>query len=261
MFADCGYGPTLDMTTTGNNGDEVFSGTASATANENVWKVAVAETMTNYMRDMYQCSTDTQTTCTTATTGVAQAGLNDTITVNDSGGPGVYNINYIFSLNGSLASSNNSLFNAQFCTDVFMPQGVGTATSSCLSPSQTVPSTVTLTYSQLSFGAPITPTIDILALLNLAPIPHSQVGGSNDTVFSANANVSFGDTIQLTSVLITDSNGAPIPGVTINSQAGVNYPLDPANVAAIPEPATAAELGAALALSGLWIGTRRPRNT
>jgi hypothetical protein len=243
-FNDCSFTGSASVTTPGPSGDQIFDGTAFADAQPGVWKVAYDLTVSNYMRDMYQYSSTTTTNQTVPTTAVAGAELTDTLTVSRAGGPGVYNLSYIFSLDGTLTSTNQSLFSASFCVSLFLPEGTGTATSICLSPGQTVPSTFTLTYSDLPFGGPVDPTLFIEALGDIAPLDPSQVGTPIDTIINGAMHVNFGSTVHLNDVLITDSNGDPIPGVQISSSTGITYPLDSANVA--PEPGW-------LALPGLGV--------
>src|SRR5262249_25427564 len=172
------------------------------------------------------------------------------------GGPGVYSLSYIFSVDGTLTSSDPSLFNASFCVSLGLPQGVGTVTSKCVNPGQSVPSTFVLTYAQLPFGGPVNPTITISAFGNVNPIAVSQVGTSADTIINGEVHVHFGSTVHLTDVLVTDANGSPIPGVTIDSQGGFIYPLDAAN--STPEPGGLAAAGLAC-LMALGIARRRAR--
>jgi hypothetical protein len=196
------------------------------------------------MRDMYQWSLNPDgSICCVATTAAATAQLTDTLTVNDTGGPGVYSLSYIFSLDGTLDSSDESLFQPSFCTSIFLPQGVGTETSYCLSPGQTVPSSFTLTYADLPFGQPIDPTLLISAYGLIYPIDPDQVGGPDDTIINGNMNVDFGSTVTLTDLLVTDANGNPIPDVTLSSADGYTYPVDPSNSLATPEPAWLAPIG------------------
>jgi hypothetical protein len=115
----------------------------------------------------------------------------------------------------------------------------------CLHPGQTIPGTFTLTYSNLPFGAPITPTLRIAAFGNIQPIFWGEVGTPTDTIINGSLNIDFGSTVTLTSLLVTDANGHPIPSVTISSQDGVDYPLDPSNV--VPEPASFALLSTVVA--------------
>jgi hypothetical protein len=176
--------------------------------------------------------------------------MTDTDTVTAAGGPGVFSLSYIFSVNGTLSSST-APFGATFCTSLSLPQGVGTVTSFCRSPGQTIPSSFTLTYSQLPFGGPITPTLEILADGFLIPLFPNQVGTSADTIVNGALSVQFGSTVTLTSILVTDSNNNPIPGITFSSQGGFAFPLAAANQ--VPEPAWLLPLG----LAGLFLLGRR----
>ena len=223
--ADCTSTGSANVVTSGPHGDQTFVGSASAVATPGVWKVSADISLTNYMRDMYQCSTTSSSTCTWPTQAVAGAEMSDSITVNDNGGPGVYSLSYIFSLDGTLTASDQSDFSANFCASVFIPEGVATSTSYCLAPGQTVPDAFTLTYSDLQFGAPVTPTITVEALGVVFGLDPILVGTADDTILNADVNVDFASTVELTSVLITDANGTPIPGVTISS--GEGYRVSP----------------------------------
>lgn len=235
-YADCSKSNpgSLDVVTPGASGDQTFIGSASAQASPGTWHVAAYADLTNYMRDMYLWSSTSTNSEVEPTTVDATAGMSDTLTVSSAGGPGVYSLNYIFSIEGTLTASDDSLFTAELCAVVSLPQGVGTVTSHCIFPGQPVPSTFMLTYSDLPFGGPVTPTVSINAIANVEALSSNQVGTSSDTVFNADVNIDFANTVQLTDVLVTDSNGNPIPGVSISSLNGYNYPLDTAN--AVPEP-------------------------
>ena len=254
--ADCTNSGSAAVMTPGANGNQFFAGSASAVATVGVWKVSTDVSLGNYMRDMYQCSTTASSTCTWPTQAVADAEMSDAITVNDSGGLGVYSLSYIFSLDGTLTATDQSDFSASFCASVSMPEGVGTVTSYCLSPGQTTPSQFTLTYSQLPFGQAVTPTINVEALGIVFGLDPSLVGTADDTIINANVDVDFGSTVELSSVLITDANGTPIPGVTISSQDGYTYPLNAANVAT-PEPGSLPALTLALAAMAFVLARRR----
>ncbi|HWF09927.1 MAG TPA: hypothetical protein VG297_15775 [Bryobacteraceae bacterium] len=120
-----------------------------------------------------------------------------------------------------------------------------------------MPTTFTLSYADLPFGGPIDPTIQMEAIALLTPIYPADVGTDIDTVISGSASAAFGSTIHLTDVLVTDANGNPIPGVTISSTSGFDYPLDSANLVA-PEPAGLPLVAMGiLAAAGLWKRFRR----
>jgi hypothetical protein len=105
-FADCGFDPsqqTIHQVTPNPNGgpDQVFDGSVSATA-------------------------------------AAVAGFTDTLDVTAAGGPGVYSLHYIFSVDGSLAATDESLLSAEFCAVLSLPEGTGTQTSTCSVSGQSV---------------------------------------------------------------------------------------------------------------------------
>ncbi len=236
-FADCsivGGSQTVNQSTPNPDGgpDQTFNATTKTIATADTWKVAIDLDVENYRRDMYQTSS-TPNGDSWPTTAVATAGFSDSLDVTSAGGPGVYSLSYIFSIDGSLSVSDPSLFDSSLCATLSLPQGTGTQTSTCISNGQTVPSTFTLTYADLAFGTgPITPTITISAYGGIQPIDP----GVDGTLFSGSLSADFGSTIQLTSILVTDANGNPIPGITLNSDSGFQYPLDPNNQVA-PEPA------------------------
>jgi hypothetical protein len=228
--------------------DQTFIGSASATATPDMWKVALDISLYYYRRDMFIMTEDCQPfggDCI-AGTGVASAETDDTITV--GGGTGVYSLSYIFSLDGTLNSSDSSALFPYFCTSLFIPAGQGIASYYCLYPGDSVANTFTLTYADLPFGGPVESVLNINAYIQATPMYIADEGTIGSDVVTADAHVNFGSTVHLDSVLITDSNGNPIPGVTISSASGYQYPLDPRNV--VPEPGCLAPLGL-LALAGL----------
>lgn len=235
---------TVNQTTPNPNGgaDQVFNATATAFASPDTWKVGVDMTLTNYQRSMYVWSSTSDEAQVIPTPGFAEAGFSDELTVNSAGGPGVYSLNYIFSLDGTLDSTDRSLFEPSFCAILSLPQGTGTQTSTCISALGTAPSTFTLTYADLPFGGPIDPTVTIFAEGVVEPLDHGQEGTAADTIISGSLHSDFGDTVTLSSLLVTDANGNPIPGITIDSQSGFDYPVAPGNLAT-PEPAGLAIAG------------------
>jgi hypothetical protein len=231
---------SLTVVTPGSNGNQTFTASGFAFASPTEWEVSTDLTLSNYLREMYQWS-QTSNGLEAPTTDDGSTYLSDTITVTAGGGPGVFSLSYIFSLDGTLTSSDPSLFSAQFCTSIDLPQGVGTVTSFCLQPGQTVPSTFTLTYADLPFNAPITPTLTIGAYGFVTPILPGQVATLGGSIINGGLDVDFGATVNLLSLLVTNSSGDPIPDVTISSLSGYNYPLSPLNQAT-PEPASLALL-------------------
>lgn len=223
---------SANVTTPSPSGDEVFVGSTFASATPAAWKVSVNASLTNYLRDMYQYSTNS--VGSVLTTAAAIAEFSDTVNVSAAGGPGVYSLSYIFSLDGTVMASDESDFYAELCVSLNLPQGSGTITSYCVQPGQTIPPSFMLTYSGLSFGTQITPTIKIEAHGGVNPLFPNQVGTAADTIVNASVDVDFASTVTLTSVLVTDSQGNAIPDVTFSSQSGAIYPLDSRNT--VPEP-------------------------
>lgn len=217
----------------GTSPDQVFRGTANATASYDTWRVKTTLDLTNYRRDNYIWTEDPEFV-SAATTGVAAAVTTDNVTV--SGGTGVYSLKYILSVEGALAT-NSPLLSSSFCVSVNMPQGVGVVTSYCANAGDTVPSVVELTVSNLSFEVAIEPTLTIAAYQFMQPLYASELPELGAQTVSVSGLVDFGSTVRLTSMLVTDTDGNAIPGLSISSASGFVYPLDPAN--AVPEPATA----------------------
>jgi hypothetical protein len=213
---------------------QVFDGSATATGTDDTWKVAVSLNLANYRRDMYVWTPSGGGGSSIATTGMAETRASDSITV--GGQNGFYSLHYIFSLDGTLSTTDPALFTPTFCTSVLLPQGVAANPAACASPGQTVPSTIDLSYDGLPFGLPIDPTIDIQATGLVTPIFAADIPSIGGSVMSGGLTVNFADTVHLQSLLVTDANGNPIRGVSIFSQEGITYPLDPRN-SAVPEPA------------------------
>jgi hypothetical protein len=119
---------------------------------------------------------------------------------------------------------------------------------------------VTLTYGSLTFGAPITPTLQMNILTSLDPLMPEEVDEplpdgttKGNVLVDGSSLVDYGATIHLQSLLITDASGNPIPGITV--KGGYTYPVDPRNLAGVvPVPSTLALMAFGLAAFGL----RRP---
>jgi len=239
--------------TTSNPGgaDQVYSGSASVTATTDAWHLDASATLTDYLQTMYQYTTISGVPFV-ASAADARAILTDGISV--SGGTGVYSLSYVFTLNGTVTASPDPDLTSSFCANLNLPQGqgIGQLTDTCVQAGQGVPPTFTLTYSGLAFGTTIDPTLTLDATVYT---PNQSPSGS--ALINGTASANFGDTVTLTDLLITDSNGNPIPGITLTSQDGNSYPLDPAN--AVPEPSVLVPLS----LVGLFVGLcsrRRFRN-
>jgi len=163
---------------------------------------------------------------------LAQATNTDSITV--SGGTGVYDINYVFSVAGSLSSNSPSL-TAEFCANLSLPQGTANLQTQCEQNGKSGQSlnTFTLSYAELFGSGPITTTLTLQAF-DYANGIYATAAPMGTPLISGTATANFGDTITLTDILITNADGAPIPGITLASADGYSYPLDSAN--AVPEP-------------------------
>jgi hypothetical protein len=210
------------------NPNQLYVGSASVTASTDAWHLDALAALTDYLQTMYQYTTISGVPFV-ANAADARAVLTDGITV--SGGTGVYSLSYVFSLDGTVTSSGDPDLTTSFCANLNLPQGqgIGQLTDTCVQAGQGVPPTFMLTYSGLAFGTTIDPTL----LLDAAVYTPNQ-SPSGSALINGSASAHFGDTVTLTDFLITDSNGNPIPGITLTSQDGYSYPLDAAN--AVPEP-------------------------
>ena len=179
--------------------------------------------------------------------------MTDGLTV--TGGTGVYSLSYVLSLDGMFTRSNELNYSL-FCAFLIMPTGAGSSTSYCASAGDPVAPTVTLTYTDLAFGDVIEPTLQMNVGGSLDSLYPTDVASMGEDLVTGGATADFGSTIHITDLLVTDSNGNPIPGVTVHSDSGYVYPLDPANGGtAVPEPGTIGLM--AVALLGLAQMRRR----
>jgi hypothetical protein len=81
------------------------------------------------------------------------------------------------------------------------------------------------------------------------PVDKRPPWGGNylDEPYNYSLTADFYTTVTLTDILVKDENGNPIPGVSITSDSGMSYPLDPSNSSAnVPEPTTMLLLGSGL---------------
>jgi hypothetical protein len=233
-------------------GDELgfqqyFDGTASAIATPDTWKLEVAVTFTDYQRQnyVYWPSVDGPFLLTMAS---ANARNTDDITV--SGGTGVYSLSYVFSLDG-LFSVDHSLLSAGFCAILSLP-GTAVVHYSCVTDtSGGVPTEFTLSYDDLPFDAPLVSTLFLYVYGGLSPIQIDSP--ESDALETVNGTVSaaFGSTIKLQKLVVSDPLGNPIPGLTVSSSSGFAYPVQNGALNPVPEPATVALAGAALAAFGM----------
>jgi hypothetical protein len=242
---------TVDRATDNPDDDakQMFFGTGRAIATPDTWRVEMSLDVSDYRRDMY-IWTESPTRGTSApTTAAFTADSTDSVTI--SGGTGVYSLHYIFSLDGLLASSDTNLITATFCGSLSIPTGTGSVTGFCRSFGQDVPGSFTLSYDDLPFGGPIEPTVSISVFGFIEAIYASDVAEIGAQTFSASASAEFGSTVRLTSLLVTDANGVPIAGLQVTSQSGFDYPVDPLNLAPVPEPSTLLLMACGLGLFGL----------
>ena len=244
---------TTSQTMDWSSGAQTFSGSASATAEPDTWRVAVSLGLGDYRRDSWVWAEAGGA----PTMGAAQAWTSDLITVR--GGAGNYSLSYILDLSGIVSSTAPDSLHASFCANLQIAQGVGDGFVYCLFPGQTLNSQVALSYKNLPFDAVITSTLYIAATGWFDPIYAADIPATGSQTVTGNLNVNFGSTVHLSSVLITDANGDPIQGVSIASGSGYQYPLDPRNAGAVPEPGTWLLVGCGLTLLVAW--ARHSQNT
>ena len=230
-----------------------FTSSETATASSNTWHLVATATLTNYPSSLFQYSevpngsggfipfaTDQ---------GLAQATLTDGIDV--TGGTGNYSISFVFSLEGTINNGGNPAFGSEFSANVSLSQGTpGIAQVSYCETvycnGSTIPSSFTLTYSNLTYGELSDLSLTFAALGYVIP-------GVSSGLLNGGFSSDFADTVKLTEVLVTDSTGKPVPGITLVSQDGYKYPLAPANT--VPEPSMLVPL----ALGGALVALRRGR--
>lgn len=283
-FSDCRTGSTASL----NWASEVlnpdnsvaftqhFMGSATSEATSNLWRVNFDVAMTDFLRSNYVWNWNEVSDSedprypgyySVPTMAYASATTTDQVTV--TGGVGVYSLAYVFSLDGSLFTSDDSLASPNFCASLFLP-GTPNATFSCLSAGNEVPQTFTISYKNLRMDEPLTASLTISAsgILNpLCPDDHTDCGfgptvsdaGNQQVTMNYAAN--FGSTVHLQKIVVTDDNGDPIPGLRFLSGNGYDYNVEGAQVAspsAVPEPSTLALAGLSVALAAF--GRRRSKN-
>ncbi len=188
---------------------------------------------------------------------LALGAISDSIIV--GGGTGVYTLNYVLSVDGTFSSDPE--FFGFFCGSLIVPQGQAGATSSfCANGGG---QSITLSFGNLQFGAPVTPTLQMNVLTSLNELLPDEVAALGDTLITGSSLVDYGSTVRLQNLLITDASGKPVSGVTIQSASGYTYALDPRNTASVPEPSTSVSM--ALGLVAIFALKRRsmtlPSNT
>ena len=222
-----------------------FTSSEAATASANTWHLDGSATLTNYPSSLFQYSyvPNGSGGFIPFVTNLSDAEATVTDGITAFGAQGNYTINFVFSLDGSL-SATGPAFGSAFAADLTLAGGTPTLPQvlfcqqvSCTDGS-VIPSTFTLTYSNLTFG--------VLNDLSLAFSASSYVNpGVASGLLTGGGSANFADTVQLNEILVTDANGNPIPGITLTSQDGYSYPLAPANT---PEPFMLLPLTAAAAL-------------
>jgi hypothetical protein len=233
-------------------GTQHFVGHASASATQDQWKTAVDVTVSDYRRDQYIWSPNANNPNSFHVPAAAGANATSTDQITITGGAGVYSLNFIFGIDGTLSSTDPNLFLAQVCAFLLLPEGVGTVTAYCQSGNRGPLDTgFTLTYADLPFAGPVDPTISINSSGLIEPIFAADVPTIGADVISGSLAASFGSTITLKYLLVTDADGTPIPNVSISSASGFAYPLAPANINAVPGPSTLLMVASGMALAGL----------
>ncbi|MDX2180693.1 MAG: PEP-CTERM sorting domain-containing protein [Bryobacteraceae bacterium] len=227
---------------------QYFEGTASAIATMDTWKFDMAFTLTDYQRQNYVSIPALYKGLPTSyifTMGYAGASNTDDITV--SGGTGVYSLSYVFSLDGMFEVDHPQL-SAGFCALLALADSE-TADFTCVGNWSEIPTTFTLTYDELLFDAPIVSTLGLYVYGLVSPLDVDSGADAFTETVTGTAKASFGSTIKLQKLVVSDPSGNPIPGLTVTSSSGFNYPVqNGANP--VPEPATVALAGAALLTFG-----------
>ncbi len=256
-----------------------FDGAASALATSDLWRLTMDVTLTDYKRSNYVWNWNDVADGPQApgyysvpTMAFVQASSTDEITI--EGGTGVYSLSYVFSLDGTLSTTDSGFVNPNFCASLYLP-GTQTASFGCKGPGDTIPTTFTLSYDDLLFGGPITPTLSLSlsGILNpLYPADQDPYGNpvfgqtlasNGDDTVSVNYTGQFGSTVKLQKVIVTDSNGNPIDNLTFKSKNGYQYNVEGATQ--VPFSGHVPEPGSMLLVLGGgaagWLASRRRRAT
>jgi hypothetical protein len=242
---------------------QVFIGSAAATATLDTYRLDTRLELQNYLRKNYVWSTgqgqNGNEYSFIYTPAVSIVTLTDEITV--TGGTGVYSLNYTLGLDG-LVSSDNGLLSAFLQVSLSLPEGVGQTTFFTFGPGDEVPSEITLTYDELPFGGPINPALSIFAVILPSPLTEAEVPDFGNDLITGTATVQFGATVTLKQLTATDPSGNLLSGLSLTSGSGFEYPTDPGNLnqQAVPEPGTFTLLAPIAALA-LLRAVRRGRRT
>lgn len=232
---------------------QVFLGDASVTATSDLFRLDTRLELQNYLRSNYVWQTGTgsngQPYDFVTTPAITYVTVTDTVTI--TGGEGVYSLNYILGLDGLITlDSPDGLMSAYIQISLAIPEGQGgTNTFFNFMAGDEIPSQITLSYDDLPFGGPITPTLSIFAIVLPSPLYEVDLAGLGNTLINGTGHVQFGSTITLQQLTATDASGALIPGLSLSSAEGFSYPTDPTNLAAVPEPNTLTLLAPLLLLT------------
>ena len=247
---------------------QVFLGDASATATSDTFRLDTRLELQNYLRSNYVWKTRTGANGQPINwiDGQALSSVLVTDTVTVTGGEGVYSLNYVLGLDGLITLDRlDGLMSAWIEISLAIPEGQsGTYTVFKFGYGDEIPSEITLSYDDLPFGGPVTPTLHIIAYIFPTPLWKTELAELGNTLFNGTSHVQFGSTITLQQLTATDGNGALIPGLRLSSAEGFSYPTDPNNLApggAVPEPSTLTLLApiAVLAVWRLFAGARSTR--
>src|SRR5262249_13182800 len=129
---------------------------------------------------------------------LALGSISDSIIV--GGGSGVYTLNYVLSVDGTFSSDPD--FFGFFCGDLIIPQGQAGATSGFCAGGGV--QSITLSFGNLQFGVPVTPTLQMNVLTSLNELMPDEVATLGDTLVTGSSLVDYGSTVRLQNLLITD---------------------------------------------------------
>lgn len=160
--------------------------------------------------------------------------------------PSTYFMNLRYTLNGSFSSTTPWIQSSLSIVNHICPPELGGTCSSTafteIEDSETgFPFAASLVV--IASGNTVRLLTDLIANTGVATLtPQQEIQFPTFTV-TGSAGAHFGSTLNLLSLLVTDSNGQPVPGLTVSSESGFTYQLDEANLAAVPEPALSVFVG------------------